>query len=147
MTLMAAAFMRAFSALLPLLFTVFILAFFVQVAVLCLCACLASSLPRHHGSSSRDLPPLLLCQRWPPACAEGMGIHSWSARDRLKSAALVPRNGSASERLAAGRCYSRSWLFSTPVGSSSSWSGRNDIVSFRGSALSLSLRPRRPSKF
>ena len=54
------------------------------------------------GSGSRDLPPLLLCQRWPPACAEGMGIHSWSARDRLKSAALVPRHGSAPDWLAAG---------------------------------------------
>ena len=43
-----------------------------------------------------------------------------------------------------GHCYSKFRLFSPPVGSSSSWSGRNDIGSFRGSALSLFLRPHRP---
>lgn len=135
MTLMAAALMRAFSALLPLPSWVFILAFFVQVAVLRLWVCLASSLLRYHGSSSWDLPPLLLCQRWPPACTEGMGLHSRSARDRLKSAALVPGHGSAPECPVAGCCYSRSWLFSTPVGSSSRWNGRNVLDLTRASVL------------
>ena len=89
-------------------------------------------LPRSDCGQQPPLPcrlPSRPVNVWPPAPAEGTGMHRLT-RYQLKSAALAHGALPCSGTLAAGdRCYSKFWLFSTPVGSSSRWNGRKRIRS------------------